>query len=69
MTDTTLSIQEAKKVLEMSKESLELGLRQKLFPFGVAVKHQLQWSYHIWKRPLMKYLDITEEELNEKINN
>lgn len=65
----TITIKEAMKVLEMPKESLELGLRQNLFPFGVAVKHSIQYSYHIWKRPLMKYLDITEEELNEKINN
>ena len=60
-----IPVTEAYKLLGITKESLTQGLKQNCFPFGVAVKHEIEWSYFIWLRPLLKFLDMSEEEYEE----
>lgn len=57
-----VGLSEAYKLLGISKEGLQEGLKQNCFPFGVAVKHKVDWAYYIWLNPLLKYLEITEED-------
>lgn len=60
--NTRVGLSEAYKLLGISKEGLQEGLKQHCFPFGVAVKHKVDWAYYIWLNPLLKYLEITEED-------
>ena len=64
-----VGVKTAHKVLGITKEGLERGLQQGRFPFGVAVKHQIEWTYYIWLHPLLKYLDMTYDEYEELIKN
>jgi len=50
-------VSEAAKQLEMSTQTLRLALRQRLFPFGVAVKtSENRYTYHINPIMLERYL-------------
>lgn len=51
-------VSEASKQLGMNTQTLRLGLQQRLFPFGEAVKtSENRYTYHINPVALQKYLD------------
>lgn len=52
-----IPVKEAAKKLNITENGLRLGLQQKLFPFGVAVKQAKEYSYYIFKKRLEKYLN------------
>ena len=51
-----VKIQEAAKILNMPENTLRKGIQQKVFPFGVAIKVETQYSYYIFKKRLERYL-------------
>lgn len=53
----TIPVKETAKQLGITEQALRMGLRQKLFPFGVAVKHEKSYMYYIFEKRLEKYLD------------
>lgn len=46
----TVTIKDSAKQLGISEQALRMGLRQNLFPFGVAVKHEKSYMYYILKK-------------------
>lgn len=52
-----IPVKAAAKKLNITENGLRLGLQQKLFPFGVAVKQTKEYSYYIFKKRLEKYLN------------
>ena len=51
-------VSEAAKQIGMSPQTLRLGLQQKLFPFGEAVRtSENRYTYHINKEALKKYME------------
>lgn len=52
----TVTIKDSAKRLGISEQALRMGLRQNLFPFGVAVKHEKSYMYYIFEKRLEKYL-------------
>ena len=52
----TVTIKDSAKQLGISEQALRMGLRQNLFPFGVAVKHEKSYMYYIFEKRLEKYL-------------
>ena len=51
-------VSEAAKQIGMSTQTLRLGLQQKLFPFGEAIRtSEKRYTYHINKAALKKYLE------------
>lgn len=53
---TTIKVDEAAKLLEIPENTLRKGLQQGLFPFGVAIKVESQYSYFIFKKRLEMYI-------------
>ena len=50
-------VSEAAKQLGMNPQTLRLGLRQKLFPFGTAIKtSENRYTYYINQNQLESYL-------------
>ena len=50
-------VSEAAKLLGMNTQTLRLGLRQRLFPFGEAIKtSENRFVYHINDKALERYL-------------
>ena len=51
-------VSEAAKKIGLSPQTLRLGLQQRLFPFGEAIKtSEKRYVYHINKKAFEKYLD------------
>ena len=51
-------VSDAARQLGMSTQTLRLGLQQKLFPFGVAIKtSKKRYTYYINVEALQRYLD------------
>ena len=51
-------VSEAAGQLGMSTQTLRLGLQQKLFPFGVAIKtSDKRYTYYINVKALQRYMD------------
>ena len=51
-------VSEAAKQIGMSTQTLRLGLQQKLFPFGEAIRtSEKRYTYHINKEALRKYME------------
>ncbi len=65
----TIDIKNASKILNISEQGLRLGLQQRVFPFGVAVKHKQNYEYYIYKVRLEKYLkgELWEEEKDVEV--
>lgn len=66
----TITPQEAGKILHKNAEFIRAGLRQKVFPFGVAVQSKSgQYNYLIFKDKLLKFAGIKKGvKTNEKEN-
>jgi|GEM_PF-6947029 len=41
--------------LGCSPDNIYLGLQNGVFPFGVAIRHDIEWSYDIRPRALVEY--------------
>ncbi|MFL8888653.1 hypothetical protein [Helcococcus kunzii] len=52
----TIKISDASKQLEMPEQTLRQGLQQGVFPFGVAIKMEKNFSYYIFRKRLELYL-------------
>jgi hypothetical protein len=51
-------VSEAAKKIGMSTQTLRLGLQQRAFPFGEAIKtSENRWTYHINPKALQKYIE------------
>ena len=51
-------VSEAAKKIGMSPQTLRLGLQQKLFPFGEAIRtSENRYTYHINNEALKKYME------------
>lgn len=51
-------VSDAAKKIGMSTQTLRLGLQQRVFPFGEAIKtSENRWTYHINPVALQKYLE------------
>lgn len=59
-----MKVKVAAPILGITEQALRLGLQQKVFPFGVAVKHKEQYRYYIFEDKFDKY--IKKEEFNEE---
>lgn len=53
-----LLVSDSAKKLGMSPQTLRLGLQQRVFPFGVAIRtSEKRWTYYINPKALERYLD------------
>jgi len=55
-TNPNVTILEAAELMDKSPQFIRLGLQQKVFDFGYAVKMSSTWTYHISRKQLMEYL-------------
>jgi hypothetical protein len=55
-----VSIEEAAKLLQLSPQTVRVGLQQEKFSFGIAIKTSNQYTYHISRAQLNNYLGIKE---------
>lgn len=51
-----IRIKEAARLLGKSEQFVRIGLQQKIFPFGYAVKMSSVWTYHISPKLLEEYI-------------
>lgn len=56
MTQASLSITETAELLNKSPQFVRIGLQQKVFPFGYAVKMSSVWTYHVSRKQLEDYI-------------
>ena len=61
---TKISVKEASKITGMPEQFIRIGLQQERIPFGVAVKGQGRWSYHISAKKLEEYIGRKETWVN-----
>lgn len=52
---TTITVQQAAKIMNVTPRFLQIGLQQERFPFGTAVKMK-RWSYYINAERFMQYM-------------
>lgn len=55
-----LTIKEAAEILGMTTDSVKYALKQGLFPFGVAIMHEKNYKYYIYKNKLKKWCESNE---------
>lgn len=55
-----VSINEAARLLQLSPQTVRVGLQQEKFSFGTAIKTSNQYTYHISRVQLYNYLGIKE---------
>jgi hypothetical protein len=55
-------VTEAAKIMGVTPMFLRLGLRQKCFPFGTAVKMEKRWAYYIHPVKFKAYIEGREVE-------
>ena len=65
----TLSVEETAKILNVFPHSIRIGLRNGIFPFGVAVKREKSqhWNYLIIKSKLEKFVASETEKDHKRI--
>lgn len=51
-----MKVKEAAKQLNKSEQFIRVGLQQERLPFGVAVKVNKRWNYHISENLFMDYI-------------
>ena len=56
MSIENIKIKEAAKLMGKSEQFIRVGLQQKIFPFGYAVKMSSVWTYHISPKKLEEYI-------------
>lgn len=60
-------VSEAAKKIGMSTQTLRLGLQQRVFPFGEAIKtSENRYTYHINPKALQKYIEGGELSDSER---
>lgn len=64
--ENRLSVDQAAKLMEASKQFVRIGLQQGIFPWGYAVKTSTQWTYYINKKKFMEHERISIEMKEEK---
>ena len=63
-------VSEAAQKIGMSTQTLRLGLQQRLFPFGEAIKtSEKRYVYHINPKALEKYIEGNSYEKSSTNNN
>jgi len=55
MNRSALTIKEAAQIMGVTPQFLRIGLRQKRFPFGAAVKFR-RWAYYVNAEKFNEYL-------------
>lgn len=53
----------AAQLLQKSEQFVRIGLQRNLLPFGVAIKNNGRYSYHISAAKFCDYLGLEPEEL------
>lgn len=54
-----LSVKEAAELMDKSPQFIRVGLQQKIFDFGYAVKlSESKWTYHISRKKVYEYLGV-----------
>lgn len=56
--ENRLSVDQAAKLMEASKQFVRIGLQQGIFPWGYAVKTSSQWTYFISKQKFTEHTGI-----------
>lgn len=51
-----MKVEDAAKILGVSKEFVRAGLQYQRLPIGTAVKMSSRWSYHISEKLLYEYI-------------
>jgi len=51
-----MKVEEAARILGVSKEFVRAGLQYQRLPIGTAVKMSSRWSYHISEKLLYEYI-------------
>ena len=71
--EITLTIKQCAEFLEISEQTLRIGLQRKLFPFGSAISSPsktrtnfMTYCYHIPKYQVEAYMGITYEEFKRR---
>ncbi len=57
-----IKVTDAAKIMGVTPMFLRLGLRQKCFPFGTAVKMNRRWAYYIHGGKFTEYMKGREVE-------
>lgn len=57
-----MKIKDAARLLGKSEQFVRVGLQQKAFPFGVAVKVSNRWNYHISDKLFKEYIGDENNE-------
>lgn len=63
LSDFTLTIKEAAKILGKPEQTIRLGLQQGVLPFGAAILNEKQYSYIIFRKKLEDYVGSVESYL------
>lgn len=62
------NVEKAAMIMQKDAQYVRLGLQQQRLPFGSAVqKENGRWSYDIVLRAFCQYMNYTEEEIFEKL--
>lgn len=56
-----MKVEEAAKILGVSKEFIRAGLQYERLPIGTAVKMSSRWTYHISDKLLYEYIGKTKK--------